>query len=264
MRNSLALLSLLVLAATATAGIREQVVEYRDGEVVLEGFLARETRAGGKRPGVLVVHQWKGLGEFEKSKVRELASLGYAAFAVDVYGKGVRPATPQEAGKQAGIYRRDRALYRRRLQAGLERLKQDPGVDPTRIGAIGFCFGGTGVLELARSGAKVAGVVSFHGGLGTETSADARNIKGKVLALHGADDPLVPDEQLLAFMKEMRDAKVDWQLVAYGGAVHAFTDPRANSKAARYHAAAARRSWQAMKGFFAEVFRGARTAPSED
>lgn len=246
------IVALLLTASLAAAEIETKTVEYEDGDVVLEGYLARPV---GKeaRPGVLIVHQWKGLGEFEQGKARALAELGYVAFAVDIYGQGVRPTDASGAGKQAGKYKGDRKLYRQRLVAGLEQLRKVAGVDPKRIGAIGFCFGGTGVLELARSGADVRGVVSFHGGLGTPTPEDARNIKGKVCICHGADDPHVPDAELLACMKEMRDAKVDWQLHAYGGAVHSFTDPRANRPSARYNESADKRSWQTMRSFFAEV-----------
>jgi len=251
--RTLALLAVLVCAVGAQAPTGKSV-DYKDGDTVLEGYLAIPDKDGA-RPGVLIVHQWKGLGEFERGKADELARLGYVAFAVDIYGKGVRPKTPAEAGAEAGKYRgADPALYRSRLKAGLATLLSQPGVDPKRIAAIGFCFGGTGVLELARSGADIAGVVSFHGGLGTSRPEDARNIRCKVLALHGADDPLVPEAEVQGFMKEMRGAKVDFQFVAYGGAVHAFTDPRANVAVAKYHPVAARRSWQAMRNFFDELF----------
>ena len=253
-KSLLTLVSLCLFAAVASAGIETNTVEYKDGDVVLEGFVARP-EGKGPRPGVLIVHQWKGLGEFEKGKARALAELGYVALAVDIYGKGVRPKNAGEAREQAGKYRGgDRKLFRKRLLAGLEQLKKFKDVDAKRIGAIGFCFGGTGVVELARSGADIRGVMSFHGGLGTPNPEDAKNIKCKVCVCHGADDPLVPDKELLAFMKEMRDAKVDWQLHAYGGAVHSFTDPSANRDVARYHELADKRSWQTMRDFFMEVF----------
>jgi len=248
----------VLFAAVAAAEIKTRTVEYKDGDTLLEGYLAFDDAQKGARPGVLIVHQWMGLGEFEMGRAKELAKLGYVAFAVDIYGKGKRATSPQEAGALAGRFRggaEQTALFRRRLAAGLEALLAQ-GADRSRIGAIGFCFGGTGVLELARSGADLAAVVSFHGGLGTPTPQDAKNIKGKVLALHGANDPLVPEQEVLAFMKEMRDAKVDWQFVAYGGAVHAFTDPRAKwTGRAEYHPTAARRSWEAMRTFFAETLK---------
>jgi len=155
------------------------------------------------------------------------------AFGADIYGKGVRPATTEEAAKQAGIYRADRALMRARARAALDRLKAEEHVDPARVAAIGYCFGGGTVLELARSGAEVAGVVSFHGNLDTPNAADAKQIRGKVLVCHGADDPYVPAEQIAAFQKEMREAGVDWQMVSYGGAVHSFTNPDAGSDPSR-------------------------------
>lgn len=245
-------------AGVAHAELREAAVEYKQGETVLEGWQVIDTSAKGPRPAVLIVHQWKGLGAYEKRRARMLAELGYTVLAVDIYGKGIRPGTPAEAGTLAGKYKGDRALLRARVAAGLELLKQDKSVDPKRIAAIGYCFGGTTVLELARSGADVAGVVSFHGGLNTPTPGDAKNIKCRVLALHGADDPFVKPDEVQAFADEMREAKVDWQLVAYGGAVHSFTDSGAgsdNSKGAAYNEKADQRSWAAMKSFFAEIFK---------
>ena len=206
----------------------------------------------GARPGVLVVHDWMGLGDFAKAKADALARLGYTAFAADVYGKGVRPANGKEAGAEAGKYKADRALLRARMTAAFDTLvARKDLVDATRVGSIGFCFGGTAALELARSGAKVAATVSFHGGLDSKTPADAKQITGTVLALHGADDPYVPPAEVAGFMEEMRAAKVDWQLVAYGGAVHAFTNQAAGSdpsKGAAYQAKADARSWDGDEG----------------
>ncbi|HPC82248.1 MAG TPA: dienelactone hydrolase family protein [Thermoanaerobaculaceae bacterium] len=256
MRVLAAVLSLM-LAATAAAGVKTVVVTYTHDDTTLEGFLAWDDAVPGKRPGVLVVHQWMGVTDNERMRAEMLAKLGYVALAVDVYGKGVRPTSTQEAAALAGKYKGDRALLRARLMAGLEELQRHPLVDTSRTAAIGYCFGGTAVLELARSGANVAGVVSFHGALDTPSPADAKRIKGKVLVLHGADDPWVPWEQVLAFEKEMRDAGVDWQLVAYGGAVHAFTQREAGtdkSTGAAYNERADRRSWEAMRAFFAELF----------
>ncbi|MGV8039341.1 MAG: dienelactone hydrolase family protein [Thermoanaerobaculaceae bacterium] len=248
----------LALAVAASAGVKTQIVTYTQGGTTLEGFLAWDESSTARRPGVLVVHQWMGVTDNERMRAEMLAKLGYVALAVDVYGKGVRPTSTQEAGALAGKYKGDRALLRARLVAGLEELQRHPLVDTSRIAAIGYCFGGTAALELARSGASVAGVVSFHGALDTPTPADAKRIKGKVLVLHGADDPWVPSEQVLAFEREMRDAGVDWQLVAYGGAVHAFTQKEAgndSSKGAAYNERADRRSWEAMRAFLAELFR---------
>jgi dienelactone hydrolase len=239
------------------AALKTRAVEYRDGEQVLEGYLAYDEAKPGKRPAVLIVHDWKGVGPYVKRRADQLAKLGYLAFAVDVYGKGVRPQTAEAAGVQAGIYKRDRALLRSRLLAGYRAMLASPQADATRTAAIGYCFGGTGVLELARSGADVQGVVSFHGGLDSPAPADGKNIKAKVLILHGAEDPFVPVKDVDAFLAEMRAANVDWQMISYGGAVHSFSNPEAGNDAsagAAYDAAADRRSWAAMRQFLDELF----------
>jgi dienelactone hydrolase len=247
-----------MLATNLQAGIVFKPIEYKDGETVLQGLSVYDDSITGKRPAVLVVHQWMGLGDYEKKRAEMLAKLGYNVFAADIYGKGVRPKNFQEAGSMATKYKSDRPLLRSRVQAALAVLAGNGMTDPKRIAAIGYCFGGTTVLELARSGADVSAVVSFHGGLNTPTPTDAKNIKAKVLALHGADDPNVPPAEVAAFEEEMRQAHVDWQLVAYGGAVHSFTDWNAgsdNSKGAAYNQHADLRSWEAMKQLFAEVFK---------
>jgi dienelactone hydrolase len=226
-------------------------VGYKQGNTVLEGLSVYDDAIQGQRPAVLVVHQWKGLGDYEKKRAEMLARLGYNVFAADIYGKGIRPQTPKEAGAEASKYKNDRVLLRARVRAALAVLKNHELTDRKRMAAIGYCFG-------ARSGADIAGVVSFHGGLSSATPGDARNIKAKVLALHGADDPNVPPKEVAAFEDEMRQGGVDWQLIAYGGAVHAFTDWNTgddNSKGAAYNERADRRSWEAMKQFFAELFK---------
>jgi dienelactone hydrolase len=255
------LLVCLALAACAEGRAKElevetEVVEYRHGEAVLEGYLARPAKVEGKLPGILIVHAWKGIGDHERESARSLARDGYVAFALDMYGKGIRPKTRAEAARQAGIYRSDRALMRARTKAGLEVLAGRAEVDSKRIGAIGYCFGGGTVLELMRSGADVRGVVSFHGNLDTPKREDAKAAKAKVLVLHGAADPHVPAEQVSAFVREMETAKVDWQLVMYGRAVHSFTNPAAGndpSRGAAYDERAAKRSWAAMHAFFEEI-----------
>jgi dienelactone hydrolase len=249
---------LLAVLVNVRAELVSQSVAYREGGVLLEGYAIHDNTVRGKRPGVLIVHQWKGLGDYEKKRAEMLARLGYNVFAVDIYGKGIRPSTPQTASAEAAKYKENRPLLRARVRAGLDLLKQHELTDPQRVAAIGYCFGGTTVLELARSGADLAGVVSFHGGLGSPTPADARQIQAKVLVLHGADDPFVPAAEVAAFEDEMRRGGVDWQFVAYGGAVHSFTDWNAgsdNSAGAAYNAKADARSWEAMKQFFAELFR---------
>jgi dienelactone hydrolase len=252
-----ATLGIPMTTSAAEPGITSRAVEYRQGDTALEGWLARPAAGSTARPGVLVVPDWTGVGPFARQRAEALAALGYVALAADVYGKGVRPGTPQEAAATAGRYKSDRALLRARVAAGLAELARQPGVDPARLAAIGYCFGGTAAIELARSGAALAGVVSFHGGLDSPTPADGRNIRAKLLVLHGAEDPFVPEADVKAFEAELRAARVDWQMVKYAGAVHSFTNPAAGndvSRGAAYDAAADRRSWTAMRAFFDEIF----------
>ncbi|RYD72588.1 MAG: dienelactone hydrolase family protein, partial [Sphingobacteriales bacterium] len=230
MKKTILLLSIFMtsLIWKAQAQIKTQTIDYKDGETALEGYLAYDESVKGKRPAVLVVHEWMGITDYTKKRCEELAKMGYIAFAPDIYGKGIRPTNMKEAGAQAGKYKGDRNLMRSRVNAGLNWLQKQENVDTKKIAAIGYCFGGTTVLELARSGANILGVVSFHGGLDNPKPEDAKNIKAKVLVCHGAIDPNVPQEQVNAFMKEMNDAKVDYQFIAYSGAVHAFTNPAAS------------------------------------
>jgi len=233
-------------------------IEYRHGDVVLEGYAAWPKDAKGRLPGVLVCHQWMGPTPYERYRVEETAKLGTVAFALDIYGKGVRPKDAQEAAKTATAYKADRALLRARALAGFDALRKLDACDPARVAVMGYCFGGTTALEVARSGADVLGTVSFHGDLSSTAPEDAKKIKGKVLALHGADDPFVPPAQVAAFEDEMRKAGIDWQLVAYGGAVHSFTLKGAgndNSKGAAYNEKADLRSWELYKSFLSEVFK---------
>lgn len=224
----------------------------------MEGFHVYDDKVEGERPGILVVHQWTGLGDHEKERSRQLAELGYNVFAADIYGKGVRPQAPA-ASKEAGKYKGDRDLYRTRLAAGLVILKSDERTDKDKIGAIGFCFGGTGVLEMARAGMDVRGVVSFHGGLAAAEGKEAKEgeVKSAVLACHGAMDPHVLPEEVMAFGKEMSDAKVNWEMDVYSDAVHSFTQKSAGhdpSNGSAYNKKADERSWASMKDFFAMVF----------
>ncbi len=258
MKLSVCLAILICFATMAQGEIMTKSVDYQDGGTQLEGFLAWDNSIDGPRPGVLVVHEWTGLNDYAKMRCRMLAELGYVAFAVDMYGKGIRPQTTEEAAKQAGIYRSDRQLMRRRVNAGLDVLVNNDLCDPKRVAAIGYCFGGGTALELARSGANIAGVVSFHGNLDTPDPNDAKNIKCKILVCHGADDPHVTWDQVLAFVDEMRAAKVDYQFIAYSGAVHSFTNPASGddpSQGVAYNAEADHRSWAHMKLFFDEIFK---------
>lgn len=253
----------LIFAATwvtaSHAALVEKVITYQQGGATLEGFQVYDDAVAGKRPAVLVIHQWTGLTDNERRRSRMLAGLGYNVLAADIYGQGIRPEPP-EAGKEAGKYKGDRKLYRERMLAALELLKRDERTEASKIAAIGYCFGGTGVLEMARAGTEIAGVVSFHGGLDAAPGMEAvaGKVPAKILVLHGADDPYVPAEQVAAFEKEMNAAKADWQMNFYSGAVHAFTQKEAgndNSKGAAYNESADRRSWQAMKAFFDEILK---------
>ena len=256
--KSLVVFSLLgLLSLRAQAAIEGHDVEYQAGNTACQGYVAMDTDA--KKPGaaVLVIHDWMGLSDHTKEKCQQLAKLGYVAFAADIYGKGVRPADRGEAGKLAGKYKGDRKLLRERVNAALAKLEQTSGIKGDRIAAIGFCFGGTTAIELARSGAEIAGVVSFHGGLDSPTPADGKSIKAKVLVLHGADDPTMKKADIEAFQEEMRSGGVDWEMVSYGDAVHSFTQPWAGtdkSTGVAYNEKADRRSWQAMQDFFGELF----------
>lgn len=246
-------------SSAAPGEVKTETIVYQDGNVKLEGFLAYDSETQtAKAPGVLVVHQWMGLTDYEKRRCRELAALGYVAFALDIYGQGVRPASTKEAGAQATIYKTDRQLYRRRLNLGLEQLKARTNVDAKKCGAIGYCFGGTGVLELVRSGADVEGVVSFHGGLDSPTPQDGKQITAEILVCHGQDDPFVPAADIAAFKKELNDADVKYEMIVYPGAVHSFTQPMAgndNSKGAAYNAQADKKSWASMKEFFSRLLK---------
>ncbi len=243
-----------VLVEESTVASRS--VAYTDGGTELEGFLAYDPTLEGPRPGVLVVHAWWGLDDFTRDRAKALAKLGYVAFALDMYGTGKVTDDPQQAGAWAGAFRGDTPdAMRSRALAGLNVLAGDPRVDPTRLGAIGFCFGGTTVLELAWTGADVKGVVSFHGNPTAPREQDLPGIRSSILVCHGADDPFVKPAALRAFEKALRAAGADWQFVSYGGAVHAFTEPDADAHGidgVAYDAVAAERSWALMEDFFAE------------
>lgn len=257
MKKSLAMVLMTMAALPAFAALKTKTVEYRDGDTVLEGYLAYDGGTMRKRPGVIIVHEWKGHGEYVRERARQLGRMGYLAFAIDMYGKGVQAKDHEEAAKLSGVYLSDRALMRRRALAGLETLKKTPLLDATRLAAIGYCFGGTTVLELARAGTDLRGVASFHGNLTTPTPAEKGVLKAKVLVLQGASDGWTA-EGIPAFEKEMNAAGADWQLISYGGAVHSFTVPSAGSDpatGAAYNAQADKRSFNALISFLKEIFQ---------
>lgn len=250
--------SLLMAAQAARAEIKTEFVDYKQGDTALRGFLAYDDSVTGKRPGVLIMHQYFGLTPFEQGVAKKLAAMGYVAFAADIYGVKVHPKSPQEAGEATEPFVHDRALWRARGQAALAVLSANPNVDTSRIGMIGYCFGGGSALELDRSGAPVLATVVFHGILATPTPGDAKNIKGHILALQGGDDPIVPQKDVEAFESEMRNAHVDWEMVQYANARHAYTLEMVGDhpgSPVAYNAEADHRSWIAMTDFFNEYLK---------
>ena len=241
------------LSGPAQAAVKVQTVDYKQGDTTLEGWLVYDDAKQGKRPGVVVFPAYYGPSDEEKEDATRLAKMGYVAFVADVYGKGIRPGNPKDAGAESGKYMKDRPLLRQRAEAAYQQLVKNPMVDPAHTAAIGYCFGGAGALDLARSGAPLKVTVTFHGALTSPTPQDDNNIKGRVLALHGADDPIVGPQAQDDFKKEMSAAHVNWELVLYGGAVHAFTEHSAGndpSKGAAYNANADKQSWEALSQAF--------------
>ena len=237
--------------------IRERLIEYRDGPTLLEGFFCHEDSRPGPLPALLIAHEWSGRGEFVERKARRLAWHGFATFALDMFGKGCRGTTSAECTGLISPLVQDRALLARRITAALTTVKELPEVDARRTAALGFCFGGMCVLDLARSGADVRGVVSMHGLLKPTGLPSPGKIRAKVLVLHGYEDPLSPPDDVLALTKELTAAGADWQLHAYGNTMHSFTNPHANDRASGllYDETADRRSWHALLQFLDEVLR---------
>lgn len=249
------LTALLDREPVPSAGVTSAEVDYQVDGVNCRGYLARPDDDL-SHPAVLVIHDWLGVSDYVRMRADLLARLGYIAFAADVYGADTRP-TPADARQVAAGFYGDQALFRTRVVGGFDRMLAETGVDRARTAAIGYCFGGSAVLQLARTGVDVAGVVTFHGGLQAGPEGEAAGIKAKLLILHGAIDPVVPDAAVIALEEELRAAPdLDWQLVAYSGVMHAFTLPDANAPehGAQYQPAAERRSWLAMKNFFDELF----------
>ena len=250
-------LSIVLSAITAHAAIHTETVQYRHGDTTLQGYLAYDDSFDAPRPGVLVVHEWWGLNDYSKMRTRKLAELGYVAFAADMYGDGKTTTSPDVAGQCAGQISSDPQQLRARAQAGLAVLAKHALTDLNRLAAIGYCFGGSTVMQLAYSGANVRGVVSFHGAPNDPMPKDIPNVKAKLLICHGADDPMISLDRMATFMRTLSDAGLDAQIIQYGGAVHSFTNPAAdkvNIPGIGYSPDADRRSWGHMKQFFNELF----------
>jgi dienelactone hydrolase len=247
--------------APAQAAIKGEEIEYKAGNTVHKGYLVYDDAVTGKRPGVLVVHEWWGHNEHARNSARKLAEAGYVALALDMYGDGKRAEHPDQAGKFAGEVGKNLPLMKSRFEAGMKALRSRSQVDDKRVAAIGYCFGGSVVLQMAREGEKLRGVASFHGGLATEHPARPGKVKARVLVLNGADDPMVTPEQIAAFKKEMESAKADYRLVSYPGAKHSFTNPDADANGAKfnlplaYNAEADQKSWAELQSFLKTVFK---------
>lgn len=249
------LLLTLTLISALQMNAQLKPVAYADGAQKLNGFASAPVKPLTGKPGILILPAWKGIDNHSKQVAGELAKLGYYAFVADIYGEGNYPADTKQAGERSGYYKNHPYEYQKRIKLALEQLVK-LGAANGNVVVIGYCFGGTGALEAARSGMPVKGVVSFHGGLGKDAARKTDNITTKVLVLHGADDPYVPQKDIEAFQKEMKEAKADWQMIYYANAVHAFTEKEAgndNSKGAAYNEKADKRSWQHFMLFLEEL-----------
>jgi dienelactone hydrolase len=251
-RTALALIAALfacLSAGAAQAEIKTQWVDYKQGDAALRGYLAYEDSLSGKRPGILLIHRYDGMSDLTLENARMYAQQGYVVFAADIYGRDVHLKTIPEFQAQASIYDKDRPLMRARAQAGLDTLRANPMVDPAKIAVVGYCFGGTVAIELAETGAPVVGTVTIHGSFRDFTPGAAKNITGRVLLLHGADDPIAPMKEVDLLIDELKAAKVNWELNLYSGTAHGFSAPKnpAEERANEESKAAAAR-------FFKQVF----------
>ena len=259
----LAITMVLVFAGTGLAAtkIEGKTVEYSAQGIVMKGYLAYPEDIKEKRPGVLVVHEWWGLNDYARNRVRMLAELGYTAFAVDMYGDGKQAMHPDDAGKFASEVMKKFDVAKVRFMAALDFLKQQPTVDPTRIAAIGYCFGGGVVLNMARQGVDLKGVASFHGSLTAVKGAQPGMVRAKILVLNGADDKFITPEQIEAFKQEMKSAWADFQFISYPGAIHSFTNPEATALGKKfnlplaYNAEADKQSWLELQKFLDKIFK---------
>jgi dienelactone hydrolase len=237
--------------------IHERLVEYKDGDILLEAYMAwDESTTHDRRPGVLISHAWAGRGEFEENKAAQLAELGYVGFALDLYGKGVKGTDPEQNRALMQPFLDDREMLQRRMHLALDNIRKQKEVDGERVAAMGFCFGGLCVLDLARTDADILGAASFHGLFSPPGNTADNKISAKVLVMHGWDDPMATPDQVLALAEELTSMGADWQIHAYGDTMHAFTNPAANDTGMGtvYDADADRRSWQSLQLFLAEIF----------
>lgn len=262
MQRFFAVVALLFLASNAAwSAVKEQEVEYKAGDMVFKGLMAYDDAAKGKRPAVLVVHEWWGHDEHARNSARKLAKAGFVGLALDMYGDGKQAHHPKDAGAMSGEVRKNLDLMKTRFNAAREFLVQQSNVDAKRVAAIGYCFGGTVVLEMARLGEDLRSVVSFHGGLGTEQRAQKGKVKAKMLVLTGAADPFVPKEQVEGFKQEMKAAGADYKVVSYPGAKHSFTNPAATENGKKfnipveYNAAADKKSWAEAEKFLKRTLK---------
>lgn len=256
MKNSaLIIFASILFSNTIIAQLKP--VQYADGDQKLNGLAIKSAKKSSNNPGILLLPAWLGIDTASKGIAENLSKLGYHVFIADIYGEGNYPKNTTEAGKQAGFYKTNYEAYQKRINAALQELIKS-GANADNIIVIGYCFGGTGVLEAARGHLNVKGVASFHGGLGKDAARAATPITAKVLICHGADDPYVSKEEVAAFQQEMRDSKADWQMIYYADSVHSFTNPEAgndNSKGAAYNPIAAKRSFEHLKLFLDEVLK---------
>ncbi len=261
MRRTLMLIGCFSLLATAgQAEVVGKAVEYKSGETTFRGYLASNPDIEGPRPGVLVVHEWWGHNAYARKRARMLAEIGYTALAVDMYGDGKLAEHPEDARTFSSAVMKNLASAEARFLSAKELLESHETVDAKRIAAIGYCFGGGVVLHMARAGVDLSGVASFHGSLGTQAPAEKGKVEASVLVCHGADDGFIPDDAIVAFKKEMKDAEVDMRFIAYAGAVHSFTNPDADEFGKKfgiplaYNEDADKQSWKDLQAFFKEIF----------